>query len=75
MKGYGLNSKQANDKQKLLTKAQRSLEKSGYDVEASIFAVKKAEQKLAEVRADPESNLVDIREAEIALAESKLFHP
>ena len=72
MKGYGLNSKQANDKQKLLTKAQRSLEKSGYDVEASIFAVKKAEQKLAEVRADPESNLVDIREAEIALAESKL---
>ena len=72
IRGYGRDSKQANDKQKLLTKAQRSLEKSGYDVEASIFAVKKAEQKLAEVRADPESNLVDIREAEIALAEAKL---
>ena len=72
IRGYGQDSKQANDKQKLLTKAQRSLEKSGYDVEASIFAVKKAEQKLAEVRADPESNLVDIREAEIALAEAKL---
>jgi hypothetical protein len=72
IRGYGRDSKQANDKQKLLTKAQRSLEKSGYDVEASIFAVKDAEQKLAQVRADPDSNLVDIREAEIALAQAKL---
>jgi len=72
IRGYGQNSKQANDKQKLLAKAQRTLEKSGYDVEASIFAVKKAEQKLAETRADPKSNPVDIREAEIALAEAKL---
>lgn len=72
IRGYGQDSKQANDKQKLLAKAQRTLEKSGYDVEASIFAVKKAEQKLAETRADPKSNPVDIREAEIALAEAKL---
>ena len=72
IKGYGRDSKQANDKQKLLTKAQRSLEKSGYDVEASIFAVKDAEKKLAEVRADPDSNLTNIREAEIALAQAKL---
>ena len=72
IRGYGRDSKQANDKQKLLTKAQRSLEKSGYDVEASIFAVKDAEKKLAEVRADPESNLTNIREAEIALAQAKL---
>jgi len=72
IRGYGRDSKQANDKQKLLTKAQRSLEKSGYDVEASIFAVKDAEKKLAEVRSDPESNLTNIREAEIALAQAKL---
>jgi len=72
IRGYGRDSKQANDKQKLLTKARRSLEKSGYDVEASIFAVKDAEKKLAEVRADPESNLTNIREAEIALAQAKL---
>ena len=70
--GYGANSKQAKDRQLALRKAQGAVEKAGYDVESSVFAVSKAEQELAAVRLDPESSAQAIREAEIALAEAKL---
>jgi hypothetical protein len=70
--GYGANSKQAKDRQLALRKAQGAVERAGYDVESSVFAVTKAEQELAAVRLDPESSAQTIREAEIALAESKL---
>lgn len=70
--GYGANSKQAKDRQLALQKAQRAVERAGYDVEGSVFAVTKAEQDLAAVRLDPESSPQAIREAEIALAEAKL---
>jgi hypothetical protein len=70
--GYGANSKQAKDRQLALRKAQGAVEKAGYDVEGSVFAVTKAEQDLAAVRLDPESSAQAIREAEIALAEAKL---
>jgi hypothetical protein len=70
--GYGANSKQAKDRQLALRKAQGAVEKAGYDVESSVFAVTKAEQELAAVRLDPESSAQAIREAEIALAEAKL---
>lgn len=70
--GYGANSKQAKDRQLALQKAQAAVERAGYDVETSVFAVSKAEQELAAVRLDPESSAQAIREAEIALAESKL---
>jgi len=70
--GYGANSKQAKDRQVALRKAQGAVEKAGYDVESSVFAVTRAEQDLAAVRLDPESSAQTIREAEIALAEAKL---
>ena len=70
--GYGSNSKQAKDRQLALRKAQGDVEKAGYDVESSVFAVSEAEKELAAVRADPESSAQAIREAEIALAEAKL---
>ena len=70
--GYGADSKQAKDRQLALRKAQAAVERAGYDVETSVFAVTKAEQELAAVRLDPESSPQAIREAEIALAESKL---
>lgn len=70
--GYGANSKQAKDRQVALRKAQGALERAGYDVEESLFAVTKAEQELAAVRLDPESSAQAIREAEISLAEAKL---
>jgi hypothetical protein len=70
--GYGADSKQAKDRQLALRKAQAAVERAGYDVETSVFAVTKAEQELAAVRLDPESSAQAIREAEIALAESKL---
>ena len=70
--GYGADSKQAKDRQLALRKAQAAVERAGYDVETSVFAVAKAEQELAAVRLDPESSAQAIREAEIALAESKL---
>lgn len=70
--GYGADSKQAKDRQLALRKAQGAVEKAGYDVEQSVFAVSKAEQDLAAVRLDPESSPQAIREAEIALAEAKL---
>jgi hypothetical protein len=70
--GYGANSKEAKDRQVALEKAQRDVERAGYDVEESVFAVGEAEKALAEVRADPESSAQAIREAEIALAEAKL---
>jgi hypothetical protein len=70
--GYGADSKQAKDRQLALRKAQGDVEKAGYDVEGSVFAVTKAEQELAAVRADPESSPQAIREAEISLAEAKL---
>jgi chromosome segregation ATPase len=70
--GYGADSIQAKDAQRELSKAQRSVENSGYRVEESVFAVRDAELKLAEVRADPDSNPQMIREAEISLAQAKL---
>jgi len=70
--GYGAGSKQAKDRQKELDKAQRSVERSNYDVEGAVFAVKDAEAELAKLRADPESSAQAIREAEISLAEAKL---
>jgi hypothetical protein len=70
--GYGANSKQAKDRQLALRKAQGAVERAGYDVESSVFAVTKAEQELAAVRLDPESSAQAIREAEIGLAEAKL---
>lgn len=70
--GYGANSKQAKDRQVALRKAQGAVEKAGYDVEQSVFAVSKAEQDLADIRKDPESSAQAIREAEISLAEAKL---
>lgn len=72
LKGYGAGSKQAKDRQKELDKAQRGVERSNYDVEGAVFAVKDAEAELAKLRADPESSAQAIREAEIALAEAKL---
>ena len=70
--GYGANSKEAKDRQVALEKAQRDVERAGYDVEESVFAVGEAERELAAVRADPASSAQAIREAEIALAEAKL---
>lgn len=70
--GYGADSKQAKDRQVALEKAQRDVERAGYDVEESVFAVGEAERELAAVRADPESSAQTIREAEIKLAEAKL---
>jgi hypothetical protein len=52
--------------------ANRGLERAGYNVEQSIFAVADAEAALKKVRADPESTPQMIREAEIDLAEAKL---
>lgn len=72
LKGYGAGSKQAKDRQKELDKAQRGVERSNYDVEGAVFAVKDAEAELAKLRADPESSVQVIREAEISLAEAKL---
>ena len=70
--GYGANSKQAKDRQLALRKAQGAVERAGYDVESSVFAVAQAEKDLAAVRLDPESSPQAIREAEISLAEAKL---
>lgn len=70
--GYGADSKQAKDRQVALRKAQGAVEKAGYDVEGSVFAVSEAEKELAAIRLDPESSAQAIREAEIALAEAKL---
>jgi hypothetical protein len=55
-----------------LEQAQRGLERAGYNVEGSLFAIKDAEEALKKVRADTESTPQAIREAEIALAEAKL---
>ena len=70
--GYGANSKQAKERQLALRKAQGAVERAGYDVESSVFAVTQAEKDLAVVRLDPESSPQAIREAEISLAEAKL---
>jgi hypothetical protein len=70
--GYGADSDEARKAQTLLEKAQREVERAGYRVEQSVFAVTDAEKELAEVRADPESTPQAIREAEINLAEAKL---
>ena len=70
--GYGANSKQAKERQLALRKAQGAVERAGYDVESSVFAVTQAEKDLAAVRLDPESSPQAIREAEISLAEAKL---
>jgi hypothetical protein len=70
--GYGADSPQAKKAAKDLEQAQRGLERAGYNVEGSLFAIKDAEEALKKVRADPESTPQAIREAEIALAEAKL---
>ena len=70
--GYGADSPQARKAAKELELAQRGLERAGYNVEGSLFAIKDAEEALKKVRADPESTPQMIREAEIALAEAKL---
>jgi chromosome segregation ATPase len=70
--GYGADSKQAKDRQLALQKAQRAVERAGYDVEGSVFAVANAEEELAKLRKDPETSAQAIREAEISLAEAKL---
>ena len=70
--GFGADSPQARKAASDLTQAQRGLERAGYNVEGSLFAIKDAEEALRKVRADPESTPQMIREAEIALAEAKL---
>lgn len=70
--GYGKDSEQGKDAQSKLAKSQRDVERSGYAVEAAVFAVAEAEKELAKVRADPESTPQAIREAQIKLAEAKL---
>lgn len=70
--GYGANSQQAKDRQVALEKAQRAVERAGYDVEGAVFAVGEAERDLADIRKDPEASAQAIREAEINLAEAKL---
>jgi len=70
--GYGADSPQAKKAAKELELAQRGLERAGYNVEGSLFAIANAEDALKKVRADPESTPQMIREAEIALAEAKL---
>lgn len=70
--GFGADSPQARKAAFELTQAQRGLERAGYNVEGSLFAIKDAEEALKKVRADPESTPQMIREAEIALAEAKL---
>jgi hypothetical protein len=70
--GYGADSKQGKDRQLELQRAQRAVERAGYDVESSLFAVANAEQELADLRKDPKTSAQAIREAEIALAEAKL---
>ena len=70
--GYGADSPQARKAAKELELAQRGLERAGYNVEGSLFAIKDAEEALKKVREDKESTPQMIREAEIALAEAKL---
>jgi len=70
--GFGADSPQARKAASELTQAQRGLERAGYNVEGSLFAIKDAEEALKKVRADPESTPQAIREAEIRLAEAKL---
>ena len=70
--GFGADSPQARKAALELAQAQRGLERAGYNVEGSLFAIKDAEEALKKVRADPESTPQAIREAEIALAEAKL---
>ena len=70
--GYGANSPEAKKAAKELELAQRGLERAGYNVEGSLFAIANAEAELKKVRADAESTPQAIREAEIALAEAKL---
>jgi hypothetical protein len=70
--GFGADSPQAKAAALALDKAQRGVERAGYRIEQSTFAVKDAELELAKVRKDPESSPQAIREAEISLAEAKL---
>jgi len=70
--GYGADSPEAKKAARELAAAQRDLERAGYNVEGSLFAIKEAEAELKKVRADKESTPQMIREAEIALAEAKL---
>jgi len=70
--GFGADSPQAKKAARELASAQRDLERAGYNVEGSLFAIKDAEEALKKARSDPEATPQSIREAEIALAEAKL---
>ena len=70
--GYGADSKEAKTAEQKRAKAQRQLERAGYDLESATFAVADAEADLKKITEDAESTKQDIREAEIALAEARL---
>jgi hypothetical protein len=70
MAGFGENSAEGKDAAREVAKAERALERAGYDVEQSKFALIDAEKELTEVRA--EGDQTQIRKAEIALAEARL---
>lgn len=72
VRGYGSDSQQAKDAQRELDAAQRGVERAGYRVEESVFAIAKAEAELAAVRSTPGATAQEVREAEIRLAEAKL---
>lgn len=72
LKGFGKGSKEAASKQDALDRATREVERAGYGVEESVFAVAEAERELNEVRTREGVTPDEIRLAEIRLAEAKL---
>lgn len=72
LKGFGAGSKEAAAKQDVLDRATRDVERAGYGVEESVFAVAAAERELNEVRTRENVTPDEIRLAEIRLAEAKL---
>ena len=72
LKGFGAGSKEAADKQEILDRANRDVERAGYGVEEAVFAVADAERELNDVRQTEGVTPEEIRKAEIALAEAKL---
>ena len=70
MLGFGADSLEGKDAAREVAKAERVLERAGYDVEQSKFALAEAEKELTETR--KEGNQTEIRKAEIALAEARL---
>lgn len=72
LKGFGAGSKEAAAKQDVLDRATRDVERAGYGVEESVFAVAAAERDLNEIRKRSGVTPEEIRLAEIRLAEAKL---